>query len=116
MRHDKINKTIYYNNAVIKVFDIPIFYTPILSHPDPTVDRRSGFLPPAFSDTKNLGSSIKVPYYWAINNDKDFTLTSKLFSSEHPLFLGEYRQVFENSNLILDFGFTEGYKKTEGKK
>ena len=28
MRHDKINKTIYYNNAVIKVFDIPIFYTP----------------------------------------------------------------------------------------
>ena len=88
MKHDKINKTIYYNNAVIKVFDIPIFYTPILSHPDPTVDRRSGFLPPAFSDTKNLGSSIKVPYYWAINNDKDFTLTSKLFSSEHPLFLG----------------------------
>ena len=116
MRHDKINKTIYYNNAVIKVFDIPIFYTPVLSHPDPTVDRRSGFLPPAFSDTKNLGSSIKVPYYWAINNDKDFTLTTKLFSSEHPLFLGEYRQVFENSNLILDFGFTEGYKKNRRKK
>ena len=59
MKHDKINKTIYYNNAVIKVFDIPIFYTPIYSS-DPTVDRRSGFLPPAFSDTKNLGSSIKV--------------------------------------------------------
>ena len=28
MRHDKINKTIYYNDAVVKIFDIPIFYTP----------------------------------------------------------------------------------------
>ena len=32
------------------------------------------------------------------------------------LFSGEYRQAFENSNLILDFGYTEGYKKTTVKK
>ena len=37
MRHDKINKTIYYNDAVVKIFDIPIFYTHVLSHPDPSV-------------------------------------------------------------------------------
>ena len=116
MRHNKINKTIYYDNAVIKIFDFPIFYTPVLSHPDPSVNRRSGFLPPSFSDTKNLGSSIKVPYYWAINKDKDFTLTTKIYTSENPLYLGEYRQVFEQSNLIFDFGFTEGYKKTDEKK
>ncbi len=116
MRHDKINKTIYYNDAVIKIFDVPIFYTPVLSHPDPSVDRRSGFLPPAFSDSKNLGPGLKLPYFWAINNDKDFTFTPKIFTSENPLYLGEYRQVFKNSNLILDFGFTEGYKKTNSKK
>ena len=34
-----------------------------------------------------------------------------MFASEHPLFTGEYRQAFKNSNLILDFGYTEGYKK-----
>ena len=45
--HDK-KKTIYYDNAVVKVYDIPIFYFPKLSHPDPTVDRRTGFLPPSF--------------------------------------------------------------------
>ena len=43
MRHDKIKKTIYYDNAVIRVYNIPIFYFPKLAHPDPTVDRRSGF-------------------------------------------------------------------------
>ena len=111
MEHDSLKKTIYYDNAVIKVYDFPIFYFPKLAHPDPTVDRRSGFLPPTLSDSKNLGSGISIPYFLAINNDKNFTLTSKLYHSENPLFLGEYHQAFKNSYLLADFGYTEGYKK-----
>ena len=99
MTHDKTKKTIFYNNAVIKVYDIPIFFTPYLSHPDPSVDRRSGFLPPSFSNSKNLGSAFAVPYYFAIDKDKDFTLNSKFYASENPLFAGEYRQAFKNSNF-----------------
>ena len=38
MLHDNI-KTIYYDNALVKIYDIPVFYFPRLSHPDPTVDR-----------------------------------------------------------------------------
>ena len=30
--------------------------------------------------------------------------------------MAEYRQVFKNSNLIVDAGFTEGYKKTSSTK
>ena len=116
MKHDQSKKTIYYDNAVIKLYDFPIFYLPKLSHPDPSVDRRSGFLPPSFSDSKNLGAGFAVPYFWAPNKDKDLTITSKLFESEHPLFLSEYRQVFKKSNLILDLGYTEGYKSTSTKK
>ena len=63
MTHDKIKKTMFYDNAVIKVYNIPIFYLPKLSHPDPTVKRRSGFLIPSYNDTKNLGSSINVPLF-----------------------------------------------------
>ena len=111
MRHDNKKKTIFYENALIKVYNIPIFYFPRLAHPDPTVDRRSGFLIPSFSDTQNLGSSINIPYFLAIDRDKDITINSRMFASEHPLFTGEYRQAFKNSNLILDFGYTEGYKK-----
>ena len=116
MTHNKKNKTIYYDNAVIKVYDLPIFYLPKLSHPDPTVDRRSGFLPPSFSDTKNLGAGLQIPYFWNLDKDKDFTLKSRLFASEHPLFSGEYRQAFQNSDLIADFGYTEGYKNTSTTK
>ena len=111
IKHDNLKKTVYYDNAVIKVYDVPILFLPKLAHPDPTVERRSGFLVPSYSDTKNLGSSINIPYFWAINNDKDLTIKNKLFVKEHPLFLGEYRQAFFNSDLTLDFGYTGGYKK-----
>ena len=116
IKHDNVEKTVYYDNAVIRVYNIPIFYFPKLAHPDPTVERRSGFLVPSFQDTKNLGASLNIPYFWAIDKEKDFTFNNKLFVNEHPLFLGEYRQVFENANLILDLGYTDGYKNTSGTK
>ena len=116
MSHDKKKKTVYYDNAVVKVFNVPIFYFPKMAHPDPTVNRRSGFLLPSFSDTKNLGFGFDIPYFWALNESKDFTLTPKLFASENPLFLGEYRQAFKKSNVVMDFGFTEGYKNTSQTK
>ena len=116
MLHDNKKKTVYYENAVIKVYDIPIFYFPKLSHPDPTVERRSGFLPPSLSDSKNLGSGITIPYFFSLGKDKNFTLTNRLFTTENPLFLGEYHQAFKNSEILADFGFTEGYKNTSVSK
>ena len=116
MLHDNKKKTIYYKNALIKIYDIPIFFSPRLSHPDPSVKRRSGFLVPSFQDSKNLGEGLSIPYFWAIGKDKDLTLTNKLYVSEHPLFLGEYRQAFERSNLIFDFGYTQGYKNNTASK
>ena len=112
MLHDNIKKTIYYDNAVIKVYNIPILYIPKLSHPDPTVERRSGFLPPTITDSKNLGTGLSLPYFFDIGLDKNFTLTSKIYVDENPLLLGEYHQAFMNSNFLADFGFTEGYKET----
>ena len=116
MLHDNIKKTIYYDSAVVKVYDFPIFFFPKLSHPDPTVERRSGFLIPSFYDTKNLGSGISIPYFFDLGVDKNFTLTNRLYVTENPLFLGEYHQAFKNTSFISDFGYTEGYKKTNNNK
>ena len=110
MLHDNKKKTLYYDNALIKVYNVPIFYLPKLAHPDPSVKRRSGFLPATLINTKNLGSGFKVPYYVALDKDKDFTFTNKLYIDENPLLMGEYRQAFKNSDLILNMGYTKGYK------
>ena len=116
MMHDNKKKTIFYDNAVIKVYNIPIFYLPFLSHPDPSVKRRSGLLPPTFTDSKNLGAGLSIPYFWAINDDKNFTVTSRLFNDEHPLILGEYHQAFKDASFLTDFGYTKGYKKISSSK
>ena len=55
---------------------------------------------------------MTIPFFWSMSHDKNFTLTSKLFFDENPLFVGEYHQAFRNSNFLTDFGFTEGYKNT----
>jgi len=120
--HDKAKKTIYYENAVLKIYDIPLFYFPKFFHPDPTVKRQSGFLTPLLTDNTSIGSGLNIPYYWAISNDKDLTFTPKFYSGAHKsLFLTEYRQAFERSFLILDAGFTQGYDepditKTDGSR
>ena len=119
--HDKTKKTIYYDHATLKFYDIPIFYFPKFFHPDPTVKRQSGFLFPSFTDSSSLGTGLTLPYYWAINKDKDLTFTPKMYAKENILFLNEYRQAFKNGFLTLDTGYTEGYKninstKTDGSR
>ena len=116
MLHDNKKKTIYYDNALIKVYNVPIFYIPKLSHPDPTVDRRSGFLIPSFSDSKNLGSGVSIPYFFNVANDKNFTFISRIYENENPLYMGQFHQAFKDASLLADFGYTEGYKKTSVSK
>jgi len=114
--HDKIKKTVYYEHAILKVYDIPIFYFPRFFHPDPTVKRKSGFLAPFFSDATNSGTGFGLPYFWAISHDKDLTFTPKIYAKENILFLNEYRQAFKNGFLTLDTSYNQGYKETSSKK
>tara|TARA_X000001036_G_scaffold340216_1_gene319456 strand:- start:1077 stop:3476 length:2400 start_codon:yes stop_codon:yes gene_type:complete len=116
MNHDTAKKTIYYENVIIKVYNVPIMYFPYFFHPDPTVKRRSGFLTPSFKNVKSLGASTTIPYFYAINDDKDVTISNKIFSEHHPLVLAEYRQAFKDASLVVDLAYTEGLKKSDSKK
>ena len=114
--HDKLKKTIYYDHAILKVYDVPIFYFPKFFHPDPTVKRQSGFLAPFFTDSTSVGAGVGLPYYWAISNNKDITFTPKFYANENLLFLNEYRQAFDKGFLTLDTSYTAGYKNTSSTK
>jgi LPS-assembly protein len=116
IKHDLSKKTIYYDNVVLKIYDFPIFFSPKFSHPDPTVKRSSGLLAPSLTNSSNLGSGFSTPYFWNIAMDKDLTLTPRFYLNENPLLMAEYRQDFMNSFLIVDTGFTQGYKKKNDKK
>ena len=110
--HDKVKKTIYYEHAILKLYDMPIFYFPRFFHPDPTVKRQSGLLAPFITNSTTMGTGFALPYFWAISNDKDLTFAPKIYAKENVLFLNEYRQAFKNGFLTLDTSFTQGFKNT----
>ena len=116
IRHNSPKKTIFYEKAVLKIYDFPIFYFPKFFHPDPTVKRQSGFLVPQFADNSTVGFSTSIPYFLAISEDKDMTITPKIYAGENILLKNEYRQAFRNSFLIVDSSYTKGYKETTEKK
>jgi LPS-assembly protein len=114
--HNKIKKIIYYENAVLKVYGVPIFFFPRFYHPDPTVKRTSGFLAPVFTNTSTTGFGFGLPYYWKVSHDKDLTFTPKTYNNENILYLNEYRQAFRNGFLTLDTSYHKGYKETSSTK
>ena len=108
--HDAKTKMIYHKDAFINIRNFPVFYTPYFSHPDPSVDRKSGFLAPSTKNFSNLGRTIKSPYFWAIDEKSDLTFTPIFYQDENSIFLSEYRMQNKNGNLILDTSYSQGYK------
>ena len=62
--HNKNKKTINYKNAWLKIYDKPVAYFPKFSHPDPTVNRQSGFLSPHLINSSTHGLALSLPYYY----------------------------------------------------
>ena len=114
--HDKENQIIKYENAKLFLYDVPILYAPRFFHPDPTVKRQSGFLAPSLLKSTSLGSGINLPYYFALAEHKDVTLSPKIYADENPVIQSEYRHKTKNSYSIIDASYNQGYKKTSEKK
>ena len=107
VEHDEVSQDVRYKNAVLELGDVPIFYTPYLSHPDPKVKRRSGFLTPKFGGNSKLGMTIQPKYYWSINPYKDFTFAPIFTTKENIVYTGEYRQNFMNSEIFARGSITQ---------
>ncbi len=91
--HDEGEKMVYFEDARIEFFGVPIAYFPFLSAPDPTVKRKSGFLFPDISwSTSQYGFGFGPKYFWALAPNADLTLGTLLTTKQGPLFDGEWRQ------------------------
>ena len=78
--HNQAEAQIEYRDAWIELAGIPVMYTPYLSHPDPTVKRKSGFLAPTVGYGSTLGASVATPYFFVVSDQEDFTLTPRFMS------------------------------------
>ena len=99
VKHDAKSQNVYYNDAFLEVKGIPVFYTPFLSHPDPSVKRRSGFIMPSFGSSSYLGGFLQPRYFWNISDNEDLLL-SPIFSSDKGVVLdAQYRKYFYNGKI-----------------
>ena len=103
IRHDKIKKTINYEKAWLQIYDKPVLYFPKFFHPDPSVKRQSGFLMPGILNSSTSGSLLKIPYYKVLSENKDLTLTPRLYFNGDVMVQNEFRQVEKNYENIFDF-------------
>ncbi len=103
--HDSDEKIVSYRDAWLEVFGIPVAYAPYFQHPDPTVKRQSGFLAPSFSNSTDLGFRLQTPYFWAIDEHQDATMTPLLTTDGGQGLIGEYRRTFQNGFVEVDGSF-----------
>src|SRR5206468_10669890 len=94
--HDQNEKMLYFENAQLEFFGVPMAYMPYFSTPDPTVKRKSGFLMPGYVGTTGTGIGVEIPYYWAIAPDYDATFTPRFTSRQGVLMQAEFRQRLSN--------------------
>ncbi len=90
--HDQGEKMIYFEDAKIDFFGLPMAYFPFMSTPDPTVKRKSGFLFPTFTSGTAYGVGVTMPYYLALAPNYDLTLYPTYTSKQGFLMEADWEQ------------------------
>lgn len=111
--HDETDKLIRYKNVFLEIKGIPVFYTPYLSHPDPSVRARSGLLAPTLGRTTELGVYATIPYHFDIAPHRDFTFEPIITSNEGVVFGGTYRQHTGNGQFSINGSLTNVNQRDE---
>jgi LPS-assembly protein len=100
--HDQVAKTISYQDAQFEMFGVPLLQVPYFEHPDPTVERKSGILAPAFGTSDNFGFFTEIPYYFALSPSYDFTFHPRYMSGQGVLWMGDWRQRLANGQYTVE--------------
>ncbi len=99
--HNESEKMMYFEDARIEFFGVPLAWMPFFSAPDPTVKRKTGFLMPIVSTSSAYGFGIDTPYYLALAPNYDATISPRFTTTQGPLLRGEWRQRFEDGQLTI---------------
>ena len=99
--HDQTEKMVYYEDARLEFFGVPMAYIPFFSAPDPTVKRKTGFLMPSATFNSVYGFGVTTPFYWALAPNYDLTISPTLTSRQGPLLQAEWRHRLINGSYSI---------------
>jgi LPS-assembly protein len=99
--HNASEQTIYYEDATMEVFGVPVAYLPYFWTPDPTVKRKTGFLAPSYVISNSLGFGASIPFFWALAPNYDLTLNPTFLSRQGVLGDVEWRHRLETGSYNI---------------
>jgi len=82
-------------NAVLTFMGVPFLYSPYLNFP--LEGRKTGLLPPTYSNSSKTGTDILLPFYWNIAPNQDATFTARNMSERGSMLMSEYRFITRNT-------------------
>ena len=97
--HNIETQTITHQNVRMHIFGLPVFYFPVLAHPDATVKRRSGLLTPSVSYSNDNGLTLTTPYYQVISPTQDIEFQPTNFQFRGQGLKTIYRQRWDQAEV-----------------
>ncbi len=101
-------------NVVLKIKNVPVFYSPYMSFPL-SKERKTGFLAPGYGTTNRNGIELRAPFYWNISPNMDATLTPRYLTDSGLMGMGEYRYLFSRSSGEINFEYLPSDNNREDK-
>ncbi len=99
--HKKDEGNVYFEDGVFEMFGMPLLWVPYFYYPDPTVKRRSGFLAPEFSHSRDLGFTTGVSYLHVVSPSSDLTITPVVTTEAGFLLKSEWRQRLDTGSYRI---------------
>lgn len=103
---DREKQVIFYRNAVIEMWGVPVFYAPVFWHADPDAKRKSGLLAPKIVGSERRGLSYEQPYAWIISPSQDLVISPQINTNVNPLVNFQWRKRFWSGQINARFGYT----------
>jgi LPS-assembly protein len=95
LRLDRLKNQAVARHARLKVFNVPVLYSPYLSFP--IAGRKTGLLAPDVGTSNTSGTEIALPFYWNIAPHRDATITPRYYSKRGVQLQTEFRYLNRNN-------------------
>ncbi|HEY2134630.1 MAG TPA: LPS-assembly protein LptD [Xanthobacteraceae bacterium] len=99
--HNQVERMVYFEDARLEFFGVPVGYFPYLATPDPTVKRKTGLLMPVFSTSSTYGFGVETPYYFALAPNYDLTISPRFTTTQGVLLQSEFRHRLEDGSYTI---------------
>jgi LPS-assembly protein len=103
---DENLRAILYQNALFRVGGVPVLWLPFFAHPDPTVERASGFLVPRIDYDEARGLSYEQPYLIVRSPSEDWIISPQFNTEVNPFLNVQWRRHFGDGIVEARAGYT----------